>query len=99
MSAVCQADSIKQVLYPFARAARLAAEFRGKKHIFFRRQRGNKLIGLKDETDFSASHSREFIFAQILNFKTIDDNAPPRSRCRDRQAARAECFCRFRMRP
>jgi hypothetical protein len=47
-------------------------QFKGQQHILKRGERGNELIGLKDEAQLLAAHGGERFFFQIVNRRAVE---------------------------
>ncbi len=69
-----EADAVEKVQGAFA-VGTDAAEFSGQKNIFFRVERGDELVGLKDEADFCAAQAGEIVFFQVADFDAVEFDA------------------------
>ena len=64
----------------------------GKQHVFFRRQRGDQVIGLEDESDLAPAQQRHVVFAQTGDVFAVQDYLAAGGRVEPGQQAQQRTF-------
>ncbi len=69
--AIGETNAMEQFFGAAARIALITAQLGGQENVFLRGERGDQLVGLKDEADLAAADAREIIFAEIRDIGAV----------------------------
>ncbi len=70
-----EAHALEQCAGSLPRLAVKSAQLRRQKHIFFRGQRGNKLIRLEHEANLAPSQTRQGVLFQMRDIDSVQDDS------------------------